>query len=61
MSCCDPTQCRLGRRLMLSSYEAEVLNDIYVCFMYEELVLVETCKGDARTSIIYSRESGWVG
>ena len=30
-------------------YESEVLNDIYVCFMYEDLVLVECVKGDART------------
>ena len=28
-------------------YEAEVLNDLYVCFMYEDLVLVECLKGDA--------------
>lgn len=28
-------------------YESEVLNDIYVCFMYEDLVLVENLKGDA--------------
>jgi len=28
-------------------YESEVLNDIYVCFMYEDLVLVECLKGDA--------------
>ena len=29
-------------------YESEVLNDIYVCFMYEDLVLVECLKGDFR-------------
>lgn len=29
-------------------YEAEVLNDLYVCFMYEDLILVESLKGDAR-------------
>ncbi|KAK3717656.1 hypothetical protein LTR37_005723 [Vermiconidia calcicola] len=28
-------------------YESEVLNDIYACFMYEDLVLVECIKGDA--------------
>ncbi|KAF7196321.1 hypothetical protein HII31_02388, partial [Pseudocercospora fuligena] len=28
-------------------YESEVLNDIYVCFMFEDLVLVECLKGDA--------------
>ena len=28
-------------------YEAEVLNDLYVTFMYEDLVLVECMKGDA--------------
>ncbi|KAK4544723.1 hypothetical protein LTR36_003972 [Oleoguttula mirabilis] len=28
-------------------YESEVLNDIYVSFMYEDLVLVECIKGDA--------------
>ena len=29
-------------------YESEVLNDIYLCFMFEELVLVCCLKGDAR-------------
>ncbi|CZT25096.1 uncharacterized protein RCC_10825 [Ramularia collo-cygni] len=28
-------------------YESEVLNDIYLCFMFEDLVLVECLKGDA--------------
>ena len=28
-------------------YESEVLNDIYVCFMYEDLILVECLKGEA--------------
>lgn len=28
-------------------YESEVLNDVYVCFMFEDLVLVESLKGDA--------------
>lgn len=28
-------------------YESEVLNDIYVCFMFEDLILVESLKGDA--------------
>jgi hypothetical protein len=28
-------------------YESEVLNDIYVCFMHEDLILVESLKGDA--------------
>ncbi|PPJ54981.1 hypothetical protein CBER1_05643 [Cercospora berteroae] len=28
-------------------YECEVLNDIYLCFMYEDLILVECIKGDA--------------
>ncbi|EMC94082.1 hypothetical protein BAUCODRAFT_36555 [Baudoinia panamericana UAMH 10762] len=28
-------------------YESEVLNDLYVCFMYEDLILVECLKGDA--------------
>ncbi|EME44985.1 hypothetical protein DOTSEDRAFT_70886 [Dothistroma septosporum NZE10] len=28
-------------------YECEVLNDIYVCFMFEDLILVECLKGDA--------------
>lgn len=28
-------------------YESEVLNDIYVCFMFEDLILVECLKGDA--------------
>lgn len=28
-------------------YEAEVLNELYVCFMYEDLILVECLKGDA--------------
>jgi hypothetical protein len=28
-------------------YESEVLNDIYICFMYEDLVLVECLKGEA--------------
>ncbi|KAK5109875.1 hypothetical protein LTR62_006482 [Meristemomyces frigidus] len=28
-------------------YEAEVLNELYVCFMYEDLLLVECLKGDA--------------
>ena len=31
-------------------YESEVLNDIYVCFMYEDLILVECVKGDTRKS-----------
>ncbi|KAK5720374.1 hypothetical protein LTR17_015091 [Elasticomyces elasticus] len=31
-------------------YDAEVLNDLYVCFMYEDLVLVECLKGDAHYS-----------
>jgi hypothetical protein len=29
-------------------FESEVLNDIYVCFMYEDLILVECVKGDTR-------------
>lgn len=29
-------------------YESEVLNDIYICFMFKDLVLVECLKGDAR-------------
>lgn len=29
-------------------YESEVLNDIYVSFLYEDLVLLESIKGDAR-------------
>jgi hypothetical protein len=29
-------------------YASETLNDIYVCFMYEDLVLLECVKGDAR-------------
>jgi hypothetical protein len=29
-------------------YVSEVLNDIYVCFMYEDLILLECVKGDAR-------------
>ncbi|KAF2165409.1 hypothetical protein M409DRAFT_24259 [Zasmidium cellare ATCC 36951] len=28
-------------------YESEVLNDIYLCFMFEDLVLVESLKGEA--------------
>lgn len=28
-------------------YESEVLNDVYICFMFEDLVLVECLKGDA--------------
>jgi hypothetical protein len=28
-------------------YEAEVLNELYICFMYEDLILVECLKGDA--------------
>lgn len=32
-------------------YESEVLNEIYVCFMYEDLILVECLKGDARKQI----------
>lgn len=28
-------------------YESEVLNDVYVCFMFEDLILVECLKGDA--------------
>ena len=31
-------------------YESEVLNEVYVCFMYVDLVLVECLKGDARKS-----------
>ncbi|KAF2715841.1 hypothetical protein K431DRAFT_324170 [Polychaeton citri CBS 116435] len=27
-------------------YESEALNDLYLCFMYEELVLIECLKGD---------------
>lgn len=29
-------------------YECEVLNEVYACFMYEDLILVECLKGDAR-------------
>lgn len=32
---------------MCFCYESEVLNDVYVCFMFEDLVLVESLKGDA--------------
>lgn len=28
-------------------YESEVLNDVYICFMFEDLILVESLKGDA--------------
>jgi hypothetical protein len=29
-------------------YECEVLNDLYVCFMFEGLCLIELLKGDSR-------------
>lgn len=29
-------------------YESEALNDLYICFIYEDLILVEVMKGDAR-------------
>nr|OQO20119.1 hypothetical protein B0A51_10020 [Rachicladosporium sp. CCFEE 5018] len=31
-------------------YECETLNDLYICFMYEDLVLLECLKGDAHYS-----------
>ena len=30
-------------------YESEVLNDLYIMFIYQELILIEILKGDART------------
>lgn len=39
---------RASEFCLMFCYESEVLNDIYVCFMYEDLILVECIKGDAR-------------
>ena len=39
-----------GLAHILSAQECEAINDLYICFLYQDLVLVEALKGDARES-----------
>lgn len=39
---------RASEKCLFFCYDSEVLNDIYVFFMYEDLILVECVKGDVR-------------